>query len=245
MRYCPICEERYDDEVIKFCTKDGTPLLDENEPNFTTLPSEDLDDEIGQETVIRSREDLSDASTTQGERIVIPAVDEPQQQVRPRVAQPYYPPPPPPQPNTGKTVVMTILGTLAVLGFGAGLFWFLQKEPAANTNLNTNMPNVNVNLNSNTGFDSNFNFNTNANFAANNNVNTNLNANIKTPTPTQTPRPSPSTTPSPSPSPTATATPRPSPSATRPATNIRPANTPRSTPAPTPRSGPRPPGNNN
>ena len=122
MRYCPICEERYDDEVIKFCTKDGTPLLDENEPSFTTLPSEDLDDEIGQETVISRREDLSDASTTQGERIVIPAVDEePQaQQVRPRAAQPYYPPPPPPQPNTGKTIVLTILGTLAVLGFVGG-----------------------------------------------------------------------------------------------------------------------------
>jgi hypothetical protein len=244
MRYCPICEERYDDEVIKFCTKDGAPLLEEKVPSFTTLPSEDLDDEIGQETVISRREDLTDASTTQGERIVIPAVDEPQQQVRPRTTQPYYPPPPP-QPNTGKTIVLTILGTLGVLGFGAGLFWFLQKEPAANMNVNTNMPNVNVNMNTNTGFDANFNFNTNANFATNYNINTNLNANIKTPTPTATPKPSPSTTPSPSPSLSATATPRPSPSATRPATNIRPANTPGSTPAPTPRTGPRPPGNNN
>lgn len=243
MRYCPICEERYDDEVIKFCTKDGTPLLEEKVPSFTTLPSEDLDDEIGQETVISRREDLRDASTTQGERIVIPAFDEPHQQVRPRATQPYYPPPPPPQPNTGKTIVLTILGTLAVLGFGAGLFWFLQKEPAANINVNTNMPNVNVNMNTNTGFDTNFNFNTNANFATNYNINTNLNSNIKTPTPTATPKPSPSTTPSPSPSPTSTATPRPSPTATRPA-NVRPANTPGSTPAPTPRNGPRPPGNN-
>jgi hypothetical protein len=246
MRYCPICEERYEDEVIKFCTKDGTPLVEEKEPSFTALPSEELDDEIGQETVIRRREDASDASTWQGERIVIPAVDEaPQaQQVRPRAAQPYYPPPPP-QVSTGKTVVLTILGTLGVLGFGAFLFWLLQGEPAANLNVNTNMPNVNVNLNSNTGFDSNFNFNTNANFATNYNINTNLNANIKTPTPTATPKPSPSITPSPSPSPTTTATPRPSPSPTRPATNIRPANTPRSSPAPTPRIGPRPPGNTN
>lgn len=243
MRYCPICEERYTDEVIKFCTKDGTPLLEEKEPSFTTLPSEDLDDEIGQETVITRREDMTDASTKQSERIVIPAVDELPQQVRPRAAQPYYPPPPPP-PNTGKTIVLTILGTLAVLGFGAGLFWLLQKEPAANINVNTNMPNVNVNMNSNTGFDSNFNFNTNANFATNYNVNTNLNANLKTPTPTPKPSPSPSASPSPSPTSTSTPTPRPSPSATRPATNIRPVGTPRSSPAPTPRSGPRPPGNN-
>lgn len=239
MRYCPICEERYDDDVIKFCTKDGTPLLEEKEPSFTTLPSEDLDDEIGQETVITRREDLTDASTKQSERIVIPAVDDLPQQVRPRVAQPYYPPPPPP--STGKTIVLSILGTLAVLGFGAGLFWLLQKEPAANINVNTNMPNVNVNMNANTGFDSNFNFNTNANFvtSTNFNVNTNLNANLRTPTPTATPKPSPSVTPSPSPSPTETATPRPSPSPTRPA-NVRPA-----TPAPTPRQGPRPPGNSN
>lgn len=238
MRYCPICDARYDDETIKFCTKDGTPLVEDNEPNFATLPSEETDDEIGQETVIRRREDMTDASTKKGERIVIPAVDEPaSQQVRPRTAQAYYPPPPPP-PNTGKTIVLTILGTLAVLGFGAGLFWLLQKEPVSNVNVNTNMPNVNVNLNSN-GFDSNFNFNQNANFATNYNFNTNLNANIKTPTPTPTPKPSPSATVSPSPSPSATATPRPSPSPTRPATN-----TPRSTPAPTPREGPRPPRNN-
>ncbi len=236
MRYCPICEASYDDETIKFCTKDGTPLVEESEPNFATMPSEETDDEIGQETVIRRREDLTDAST-KSERIVIPSVDEPaSQQVRTRTAQPYYPPPPPP--NTGKTIVLTILGTLAVLGFGAGLFWFLQGEPASNLNVNTNMPNMNVNLNSNTGFDSNFNFNTNANFATNYNFNTNLNANIKTPTPTATPKPSPSATASPSPSPSATATPQPSPLATRPA-NVRPTLTP------TPRSGPRPPGNNN
>lgn len=241
MRYCPICEERYDDEVIKFCTKDGTPLLEEKEPSFTTLPSEDLSDEIGEETVISRREDLSDASTSRGERIVIPAVDElPQaQQVRSRAAVPPYYPPPPPPPSTAKTIVLTILGTLALIGFGAGLFWLLQKEPVANMNVNTNMPNVNVNLNANTGFDSNFNFNTNANFATNYNINTNLNANLKTPTPTQTPRPSPSASPSPSPSPTPTMTPRPSPSPTR-AANVRPP-----TPAPTPREGPRPPGNNN
>jgi hypothetical protein len=28
MKYCPICDERYDEDIIKFCTRDGTPLID-------------------------------------------------------------------------------------------------------------------------------------------------------------------------------------------------------------------------
>jgi hypothetical protein len=105
MKYCPQCDERYDEEIIKFCTKDGTPLIEEEEPKFTALPSENMepeDDDVGQETVIRRKDDLS-------ERIVIPTSE---QQVRHRPAQAYYPPPP--QPSTGKTIVLTIIGTLAV-----------------------------------------------------------------------------------------------------------------------------------
>ena len=43
MKYCPTCETRFDDEVMRFCTKDGTPLIDEEQPNFTALPIEELD----------------------------------------------------------------------------------------------------------------------------------------------------------------------------------------------------------
>jgi len=229
MKYCPICDERYDEEIIKFCTKDGTPLVDDQQPSFTALPSENLEepgDDFGEETVIR-RKPVS-VPPAQSERIVIPTSSTPEQPARPR-AQAYYPPPP--QPNTAKTVVLTILGTLFVLACGAGLFWFLQKERPANVNTNLNAnANQNVNLNTNLAFDSNFNFNASGNYQSNYNTNSNL----KTPSPSPTPKPSPSVTPSPSP--IASPTPSPTP---RPTVNIRPAS-----PSPTPRTGPRPNANN-
>jgi len=242
MKYCPICNARYDEEIIKFCTIDGTPLIEEEQPNFTTLPSEgaDLaDDDFGQETVIRRKvpitADSPMPSREQSERIIIPTAEPGESPVRPRVNQAYYPPPPP---NTGKTIVLTILGTVAVLGMGALLFWFLQREPVANVNINTN-PNLNqnVNLNTNLGFDSNFNFNTNANFNSNFNLNTNFNTNLNTNTqrPTPTPRPSPTPTQTPAASPTPATSPSPRPTANRP------SNTANATPVGTPRTGPRPP----
>ena len=234
MKYCPVCEARYDEEVIKFCTKDGTPLIEDEHPNFTALPSENSeepDDEIGEATVIRRKptaEEIAAAPSQRSDRIVIPTSVPKEQQVRQRTAAAYYPPLP--QSNTAKTVVLTIIGTLFVLGCGAGLFWFLQRDKPSNSNTNTNA-NQNVNINSNVLFDSNFNFNTSSNFNSTvPNINTNLNANLKTPTPSPTPKPSPSITPTPTPSPSVSITPSRSPTP-------RPAGTP----TPTPRIGPRPP----
>jgi hypothetical protein len=231
MKYCPICDERYDEEVIQFCTKDGTPLVEESEPRFTAMPSEEDEGDVGQETVIRRRDGVSETTPDRGERIVIPATQASrEQQVRTRAAGAYYAPQPPPQ-NTGKVVALTILGTLAAIGFGALLFWMLQKPTPTNMNVNTNQPNINLNAN---GFDSNFNFNANVSMPTPININTNFNANIKTPTPTPTPKPSASPTASPIPTETPERTPTP-----------RPTGTPRPSPTPTPRQGPRPPGNAN
>jgi len=227
MKYCPICDARYDEEIIKFCTKDGAPLIDEDGPKFTALPSENVDEpdvDFGEETIIRRKPDAgaSPQSPDLSERIVIPT-SQPEQQVRPRTSQAYYPPPPPPA-NTGKTIVLTILGTLVVLGFGAALFRLLQKDEPftnVNTNINANLGNQNANLNTNLGFDSNYNFNTNANYSSNYNFNTSVNANVRpTPTPRPSPVPSPPVVKSPTPAPTPTP---------RPAANA------------TPRTGPRPP----
>lgn len=239
MKHCPICDERYDEEIIRFCTKDGAPLVDDEQPNFTELPSnapDTPDDDIGEHTVIRSKP-VNGADTApfdapdQPERIVIPTSFPAEQQVRPRAKTPYYPPPPPPS-NTGKIIALTIIGTLAVLSFGAALFWLLQKEPQANININTNPPDQNLNLNANMGFDSNFNFDTNSNFNTDFDGIDNSNISVKSPTPAPTPR----TTPQPSPSPVATevSTPVPSPSP-KPTANTRPS------PEPTLRIGPRPP----
>ncbi len=238
MKYCPKCEERYDEEIIRFCTKDGTPLVEAEEPKFTAMPSENIenpDDDLGEETVIRRRP-VGD-EPEQPERIVIPTSQSQREPVRARTIPPYYPPPEPP--NTLKTVVLTIIGTVALLGCGALLFWLLQKEPPTNTNLtiNTNMPNLNTNLNANSGFDTNFNFNTNANYGSNYNfnLNTNLNANLRTATPTPSPKVSP--TPLMSPSPVTSPSPLMSP---RPTANTRPSNI-NAAPVGTPRTGPRPP----
>lgn len=251
MKYCPVCSARYDEEVIRFCTKDGTPLLDENQPNFTAIPSEtiieDADDEIGQETVIRRKplvppdQPLSFDTEGRSERIVIPTSEpQPGPNVRARTAQGYVVPPPPP--NTAKTVLLTILGTLGIVGLGVLLFWMLRSDPPANANVNVNA-NQNANLNTNLSFDSNFNFNVNAN--ANSNLNTNFNISANLPTNTNSnantrPSPSPSPRLSPSPSPVVTTSPTPSNTSTPRPANTRPANVP-PTPLGTPRIGPRPP----
>lgn len=240
MRYCPQCETRFDEEVIKFCTKDGTPLIDDS-PTFTEMPSESVveEDDIGEITMIR-RNDAPPPppSLDEGLPPVAPVADririptsqpEMPQTVRPRTASVYYPPAPPP-PNTAKTVVLTVLGTLLVLGAGAGLFWLLQSDKPANSNINTNVNGVNqnVNLNSNLGIDSNFNFN--SAIPTSPLVSPSPFPSI-TPLPslTPTPKPSPSVTPSPTASPTPVATP-----------SRTPTGTPRPTPSGTPRMGPRP-----
>lgn len=230
MRHCPICDERYTDETIKFCTKDGTPLV-EDAPNFVIMPSESIEAppaDLGEETVIRRKHDTGFTLPERDpERIVVPTAQREEPRIRPR--QVYYQPPEPP--NTAKVIALTIVGTLVVLSFGAGLFWLFQKDPVV-MNVNTNPINLNANLNTNLGFNSNFNFNTNANvntnanaYASNFNFNFNFNAASKTPTNTPTPKQSPTMSPTP-----LLASPSPSP-------KPPPANTNTSQP---PRMGPRP-----
>lgn len=240
MKYCPTCETRYDEEILRFCMKDGTPLLEEEEPKFVAMPSEslgDADDDPGDVTVVRRNVPVPPDPESDRPRIVVPTYEEARrQETRARVAPPYQNPG---KQNTAKVVVLTILGTLAVIGvIGAGI-WFLQGDNAANSNANVNTnANVNINANTNLGIDANFNFNLNANFNANTNLNTNTNANTNvktpTPTPTRTPTPTPSPTPdddndNTAPTPTRTPIPTPQPTIIRPGaspTPPRPASTP-------------------
>lgn len=250
MKYCPVCSERYDEDIIRFCTKDGTPLLDEAQPTFTAIPSETVeDDDFGQETIVRRKPLIPDdqpiAYDAQGqsERIVIPTSEPQTTNVRARAAQGFVVPPPPP--NTARTVFLTIIGTLFVLGLGVGIFWLLKKDPPANTNVNINA-NQNTNLNTNLGFDSNFNFNANfntntnvnSNFNLNSNFNMNVNSNANS---NANMRPSPTPSPKPSPSPTPVRSPTPEPSDTPSPANTRPPANSQPTPLGTPRTGPRPP----
>src|SRR5690349_10018394 len=145
MKYCPNCDAKFDDDVMRFCTKDGTPLIDEKEPNFVEMPSAPVeeaqpalaatidDDEAGEVTVVRKNisippppdpdEDFSDVNGRPADRIVVsttPAVDP----IRNRTSAVYYPPP---KQNTALVVVLTIIGTVVVLALAGGLFWALQK----------------------------------------------------------------------------------------------------------------------
>src|SRR3982751_3428468 len=111
MKYCPTCDARYDDEVMRFCTKDGSPLIDEAEPNFTAPPAEDMpdqavpvtdEDDEGELTVVRRNipvpppafddDDFSDGGQRrQPERIVVPMEREsPADPIRNRTSAVYY-----------------------------------------------------------------------------------------------------------------------------------------------------------
>jgi hypothetical protein len=249
MKYCPTCQTRYDEEVLRFCMKDGTPLVEEGEPKFVQMPSESLaaDDDPGEVTIIRKKGEIPipppemdesgelkppDPEYRPQEPVFRPKEEAPARFVIPteesrphaRVIPPYQPPP---KSHTFRTVVLTILGTLTLLAIGAFGFWLVAIRPGngANSNANNANANANVNLNTNLGFDANFNFNSSGSY---NNSTVNVNANSKTPTPT--PRPSPSGTPTASPTPdedeTPTPTPRPSPSVP----SMQPMNRPSSTP---------------
>jgi hypothetical protein len=256
MKYCPTCNTRYDEEILRFCMKDGTPLVEEEEPAFIELPSESLEepeDEPGEVTVIRNHtappqqppqnliDEISFAPDPQPsrERIVVPTEEQPQMRPQARVIPPYQPPTSG-QPNTAKVVVLTVIGTVAAMALGAFGFWALQNERSAdNLNINTNfngfLDNQNANVNTNLGaIDSNFNFNGGSNFNTSTNVNMDSNANLRTPSPSPTLRPSPSPTatlgPPPTPDDLDEPTPRPSPARTPGATPtplvIRPGSTP-------------------
>lgn len=212
-------------------------MLEEEEPKFVTMPSESIEadeDDAGDVTVVRRNIPVPpevDQPRHEAPRIVVPTYDQSRTQPpRARVAPPYHQP----KSNTAKVVVLTILGTLAVLGLIALGAWMLQRDDAANSNLNGNAnANVNINANTNLGIDTNFNFNVNANFNANTNLNTNVNTNTNTRTPTPTPRPSPTPSPSPTPDDEETPTPTRTPIPTPQPTIIRPGS-----PTPRPQSTP-------
>ena len=213
MKFCPICKTSYDEEILLFCTKDGTPLVEEGEPNFTALPSES---DLGEDTVIRRKTPPPIPSTAQpvpdfddeaervsSPRIVIPMsgeADEPEppkgQAVRTMTTESVRRQPPPRKSNTAMVVFLTVLGTVVILAGAVSIFWFLSNRNAAdanqNVNYNTNFNSIDINLNENSSVSNSladFNYNVNSNSSAN--ANANANSRTPTPTPTRTPTPTP------------------------------------------------------
>ena len=228
MKHCPTCQAEYDEDVIRFCTKDGTPLVEDSEPVFTdNLPSETSEppqtpvdeDDDGAKTVIRRKapanpsgtEPLTPADVPQSEnagedsqRIVISTAEESKDQgVRSKPAakrrhREHR------QSNTVIVVLLSVIATMLVMLGAFGVYWFLTSgSDTDDANLAVN-ENVDLNENIDTNFnldDLNFNINSNANSNFNLNSNTNFNLSTPTPTPSPSPSPSPSPTESPSPSP--------------------------------------------
>lgn len=213
MKFCPVCQTRYDEEIMRFCTKDGTPLVDEKTPNFIAMPSEELEsaeDDFGAETVIRRKPTESEITNVEPrasedyerektQRMVIPTAEQPvEPQVRAK--QNSYQQPPQKKSNTTAVVLLTIFGTILVLGGGLGIYWLISggSKPVTNSNSNSNQDaNVNTNLNIDNSL---FNVSTNTNTNSNTNTNTNVNSS-PTPSPSKSPTPSPSKSPTPSPTP--------------------------------------------
>lgn len=218
MKFCPTCQTRFDEEILRFCTKDGTPLIEEAQPNFTEMPSESgVEDDLGEETVIRRKPLPSSApippSANKTEnvqepapRIVIPTTEKKiVPPVRTKNTQ-VYRQPAPQKSNTAKIVFLTLLGTIVLLAGAGGAFLFLRNgdsvENNPNININTNLSPIDVNLNTNLSvgnslFDSNSNTDSNTNLNINVNTNTSRNANITVKTPTPRPSPTPTIAPTP------------------------------------------------
>ncbi len=194
MKFCPTCQTRYDEEILRFCIQDGTPLVEENQPTFTQLPSESVEDDFDEETVIRRNkpETISSdtASETSSPRLIIPTTESRREEpkVRTKTTESYRRQPPPRQANTTKIVTLSILGTLIVLAGAGIIFMFLSNsnEGNQNININTNLNSIDTNLNTNLDidnslFDPNVNSNTNLDTNFNTDFNTNTDIILKTP----------------------------------------------------------------
>jgi periplasmic protein TonB len=211
MKFCPKCQTKYDDEILRFCKIDGTPLISETPPSFTALPSQSsikIDDELGEDTIIARKKPDRTASLQQPN-------EEPRQRIVVQTSTPEVVKTTPQQgfqtnqpkkSSTAATVFLTLFGTIAVLGGGFGVWWFLSGDNSStanvnkpiNANQNANLAALNGNVVQNMNVDNSNNFNFNAaSVNSNANFNTNIsNANLKTPTPTPKPTPKPTVKPS-------------------------------------------------
>jgi TonB family protein len=228
MKFCPTCQTKYDEEILRFCIKDGTPLVDEKKPEFKEIPSETPEeDDIGEQTIIRRNkpstplpppmksdtekldtesipgETQNNATENDSKRIVISTSDEPKEQViRAKTSEPsserHHSRK---KSNVALVALLSVFGTIIVLAGMFGVYWMLTSQwgPDSNTNQNTNI-NVNENLETNYNADDLLeNLNINGDLNSNQDVNFNVNVNSATKTPTPTPTRTPTPTPTPTP----------------------------------------------
>ena len=235
MKFCPTCETKYDEEILRFCIKDGTPLVDEKKPEFKEIPSETPEDGVvGEQTIIRrnkpstplpplqptdSDTDILDPGTVQGDSQKT-SRDTSEGNDSKRIvistadepkAQGIRPKEARPsedrhrRPKKSNAALVALLAVLGTLAVVAGMLGVYWFLSSQNTT----DANINQNVNLNANVDDNIDTNFNADDLLDNlNVNANDNANVDININANT------NTKTPTPTPTKTPTPSPSPSPT-------------------------------
>jgi hypothetical protein len=161
MKYCPTCRTEYADDSLQFCLQDGTPLAGVSNQNASP------DYEAESETLVVPKK-------VEPIRFEPPSsyqTDLSKNQANWGQSQPVIVEREPKKSNTTAIVLLSILGTIALLGLGGLGAWlyFKNNKTAVAVNVNTAPPNRPANVN-----------------AANN-----QNANLATPSPSATATPKP------------------------------------------------------
>jgi TonB family protein len=200
MKICPACSTNYTDDSLRFCMKDGSPLVSltdtpeiEDEPTIVAPPPPAQTQIVAPPPTAQNRDQFT-ISTDQPSQQQTPPISPAQ---APRAQQTPTTRAKKRGSNAALFVVLGLLSVVALLGagaLGAYLIFFNNRseQALANTNLNANAVNQTVqNANSESLLP---NVNASDNLNANFDANLNLNANQRTPTPTPTRTPSPTPT---------------------------------------------------
>lgn len=119
MKQCPQCNIIYNDDTLRYCLQDGTPLATANagEPQTAMLPE--------METVVTARDNIRDTRWTQTGPPLTPET----------------------KPRTGLTIVLTSLVTLIIVSVvGAGI-WVYMRERQGRNNAASSSPTSANNIN--------------------------------------------------------------------------------------------------
>ena len=177
MKQCPSCRTNYTDDSLQFCLQDGTALIE----NVASIPEinsyDDAPTVISPRQVEPIRIDVPDSQwqsweeTKQGN---VPPPVEPAL-VQPALVQPIQNEPAPAKSGTTSTVLLTVLGMLALLAIAGigGWLYLNNKKPEVAASVNTNTSNSRA---------------ANANATNNRESNANLAAPPQTPKPTPVPK---------------------------------------------------------
>jgi TonB family protein len=198
MKICPLCQTEYDD-AIRFCPKDGTPLIDSETPEFS-------EEKAGEEvTIIRHshlKADPEEVITSKPKKIFI----QPENIESASIIAPQQ------QSNVVRIIIPTVFVTIIVFLFGFIFGYFFATRSAvrldnSNQNTNTNTENINANIKTSptkTPTPSPTPLPTPSPTPSQTPTNTNINQPSPTASPTVKPTPSPILSPSPEPKPSPT-----------------------------------------